>query len=85
MAPGSHPAGGAAALPTIAVVSDDDQRDARERTAGLAMLGTIFFFVVVGVGVGVFFEQPVIGGIGGGLAGILVGLWLVPGLLSDLD
>jgi hypothetical protein len=62
---------------------DRDQED--ERAAGVAMLGTIFFFVVVGVGVGVFFEQPVVGGIGGGALGIAVGLWLVPRLLRDWE
>jgi hypothetical protein len=54
-----------------------------ERTEGLAMLGTIIFFVVVGGGVGIFFEQPVIGGIAGGICGIVIGLLLVPRLLRD--
>lgn len=54
-----------------------------EKAAGVAMLGTILFFVVVGVGVGIFFEQPAIGGIGGGVLGILIGFWLVPGLIND--
>lgn len=56
-----------------------------ERTEGLAMLGTIIFFTVVGGGVGIFFEQPWIGGIGGAVAGILIGLVLVPRLLRDWD
>lgn len=62
---------------------DRSERDRDERTAGLVMLGTIIFFVVVGVGVGVFFEQPIVGAIGGGLLGIMFGLWLVPALLND--
>lgn len=56
------------------------ESDREERAAGVAMLGTILFFVVVGVGVGVFFEQPAIGAIAGGVLGILVGLWVVPRL-----
>jgi hypothetical protein len=56
-----------------------------ERTEGLAMLGTIIFFVVVGGGVGIFFEQPAIGAIAGGILGIVIGLLLVPRLLRDWD
>ena len=56
-----------------------------ERAAGLAMLGTILFCAAVGGGVGIFFEQPVIGAIGGALIGILLGFWLVPRLMRDWD
>ncbi len=56
-----------------------------DRAAGLAMLGTIVFCVVVGGGVGIFFEQPVIGAIGGAAFGILLGFWLVPRLLRDWE
>lgn len=56
-----------------------------ERTEGLAMLGTIIFFTVIGGGVGIFFEQPVIGAIGGAIVGIAIGLALVPRLLRDWD
>jgi hypothetical protein len=54
-----------------------------ERAAGRLMGGTIFFFLVVGIGVGVFYEQPWIGAAAGALLGILTGLWLVPRLLRD--
>jgi hypothetical protein len=56
-----------------------------ERTEGLAMLGTILFFTVVGGGVGIFFEEPVIYGIAGAIVGIVVGLLLVPRLMRDWD
>ena len=36
-----------------------------------------------GAGVGVFLEHPAVGGLGGGLIGILLGFWVVPGLLRD--
>lgn len=62
---------------------DPDSGQVDERAAGLAMIGAILFFVIVGIGVGVFFEQPVVGGIGGGVIGIVVGLWLVPGLVAE--
>jgi len=54
-----------------------------ERAAGLAMLGTIVFCAIIGGGVGVFFEQPVIGALAGGIFGIALGLWLVPRLMQD--
>ena len=49
------------------------------------MLGTIVFCAIVGGGVGIFFEQPLIGAIAGAVGGILVGLLLVPRLLRDWD
>ena len=49
------------------------------------MLGTILFFTVVGGGVGIFFEEPVIYGIVGAIVGIVIGLLLVPRLMRDWD
>jgi hypothetical protein len=66
-------------------MGEDGHRDADERAEGLAMLGTILFCVVVGGGVGIFFEQPVIGAVAGAVFGIVLGLWLVPRLLRDWD
>lgn len=66
-------------------MGEEGFRDADERAEGLAMLGTILFCVVVGGGVGIFFEQPLIGAIGGAVFGILAGLLLVPRLLRDWD
>ena len=54
-----------------------------DRAMGLAMLGTILFCVASGAGVGVFFQQPEIGALAGGVVGILLGLWLLPGLMRD--
>ncbi len=54
-----------------------------ERDAGLAMLGTILFCAISGGGIGVFFLQPAIGALVGGLVGIVLGIWLVPKLLHD--
>jgi hypothetical protein len=45
------------------------------------MLGTVFFFVVTGLGVGAFVQSPIIGGLGGGVLGIAVGILLVPPLM----
>ncbi len=70
--------------PRLAPVSSEDPRDQfDEKAAGTAMIGTILFCLVAGVGVGVFFEQPVIGGLAGAVAGIVIGLWLVPRLLAE--
>lgn len=60
--------------------TDEVETDEADRAAGLVMLGTILFFAVVGIGVGVFLEQPAIGGLGGGAFGILVGFIVIPGL-----
>lgn len=49
------------------------------------MLGSIVFCAMVGIGVGIFFVQPVIGGMIGAVVGIALGLWLVPNLLRDQD
>lgn len=54
-----------------------------ERAAGRMMGGTIFFFLVVGIGVGVFYEQPWLGAAIGAGVGILIGFWLVPRLMRD--
>lgn len=64
-------------------MGDDPRNQFDERAAGLAMLGTILFCAVVGGGVGVFFEQPLIGALAGTLVGVAVGLWLVPRLIGD--
>lgn len=64
-------------------MSRDPDHPYDERAAGLAMLGTIIFCAVIGGGVGIFFEQPAPGAIGGAILGILLGLWLVPRLLQD--
>jgi hypothetical protein len=47
------------------------------------MFGVILFCALSGAGVGVFLEQPLAGALAGAALGILVGLWLVPRLLSD--
>lgn len=47
------------------------------------MLGTIIFCAIVGGGIGVFFEQPVIAALAGGIIGIGIGLLLVPLLMRD--
>ncbi len=61
------------------------KRIAQERAAGLAMIGTILFFTVIGTGVGVFYEKPAIGAMAGAFVGVVIGFWLVPGLMRDLD
>ena len=66
-------------------MGEDPSEHFDERAAGLAMIGTILFCLVVGGGVGIFFEQPVIGAIAGAMFGIVSGLWLVPRLLRDWD
>ena len=60
-----------------------DPQNSNDRAAGLAMLGSIVFCAATGMGIGVFFASPVIGGLAGGAAGILIGLLVVPGLLGD--
>lgn len=49
------------------------------------MLGSIVFCTLVGIGVGTFFVQPVVGGMIGAVVGIALGLWLVPNLLREQD
>ena len=49
------------------------------------MLGSILFCAMVGLGVGTFFVQPVIGGLIGAVVGIALGLWLVPHLAREAD
>jgi len=66
-------------------MGEDPHQPFDERAAGLAMLGTILFCAVVGGGVGIFFEQPLIGAVGGAAVGIALGLWLVPRLMRDWD
>lgn len=54
-----------------------------DRALGLAMLGTIIFCAASGTGVGVFFQQPEIGGLIGGALGIVIGILLIPTLMRD--
>ena len=54
-----------------------------DKAVGLAMLGTVFFFAVTGLGVGAFVAAPAIGGICGGVAGIAAGVIVVPALMRD--
>lgn len=54
-----------------------------ERAVGLGLLGAIFFGVATGVGIGVFAQAPAAGALIGGATGLLLGLWLVPGLVRD--
>lgn len=61
----------------------DRPNPADDKAAGLAMLGSICFCAATGMGIGVFFQSPVIGGLAGGVVGIVFGLLAVPGLLRD--
>lgn len=54
-----------------------------DKAAGVAMLGSIVFCAATGMGIGVFFQSPVVGGLAGGAVGIVFGLVAVPGLLRD--
>ncbi len=63
----------------------DPDRPFDDRVAGLVMLGTILFCTMVGIGVGVFFIEPYVGGLIGALVGIVVGIWVVPNLLTEVD
>jgi hypothetical protein len=40
---------------------------------------------MVGIGIGVFFIQPYMGGLIGAVLGILIGVWVVPNLLTEVD
>jgi hypothetical protein len=61
----------------------DPHKPFDDRSAGVAMLCSVGFCAVTGIGIGVFFKHPEIGGLIGAALGILVGLWLVPALLRD--
>ena len=54
-----------------------------EKAQGTATLGTLFFCVTSGAGIGVFLEKPEIGALMGGFVGILVGIFVLPALLRD--
>ncbi len=54
-----------------------------ERDIARAVLLTILVCAATGAGIGVFFEQPAIGGIAGGAAGILLGVLITPRLMRD--
>jgi hypothetical protein len=56
-----------------------------ERDVSRAVLLTVLVCAASGAGVGVFFEQPAIGGIAGGVLGVLVGALVVPRLMQDWD
>ncbi|MEA2348879.1 MAG: hypothetical protein QOG62_2666 [Thermoleophilaceae bacterium] len=47
------------------------------------MLSSIFFCTSTGAGVGVFFQSPAFGALGGAVVGIVLGLLVVPGLVRD--
>ena len=63
----------------------DGERPFDDRVAGLVMLGTILFCAMLGIGIGVFFIEPYMGGLIGALVGILIGVWVVPNLLTEAD
>jgi hypothetical protein len=63
----------------------DRTRPFDDRVAGLVMLGTILFCAMIGIGVGVFFVEPYTGGLIGAVLGILIGVWVVPNLLTEVD
>ena len=54
-----------------------------DKSVGLAMLGTVFFSSVTGLGIGAFVAEPAVGGLCGGAVGITAGLYLVPALMRD--
>ena len=64
---------------------DPWHKDKDDLTAGRLMLGSVLFCTIVGTGVGTFFVQPVIGGLAGAVVGIVLGFWIVPNLLRELD
>ena len=67
------------------VRNQERSRPFDDRVAGLVMLGTILFCAMLGIGIGVFFIEPYVGGLIGTLVGILVGVWVVPNLLTEVD
>lgn len=54
-----------------------------ERAIARATILTIVVCAATGAGIGVFFAQPAIGAIAGGVVGIVIGALLVPRLLRD--
>jgi hypothetical protein len=66
-------------------VRDDRDRAWDDRIAGRIMLGSILFCAMAGTGVGVFFVEPVVGGLIGAVVGIALGFWLIPNLLREID
>lgn len=54
-----------------------------ERAIGLALLGTILFCAASGAGIGVFLQEPELGGLVGGAVGLVAGIWLIPPLMRD--
>lgn len=68
-----------------AALDHDPYNPFSEKSQGLATLGTLFFCVSSGTGIGVFFEKPEIGALAGGVIGILAGVFLLPALLRDWE
>jgi hypothetical protein len=66
-------------------MAPDPHNPHSEKNMGRAMLGTVLLCAASGAGIGVFFEAPEIGGMVGGVIGILLGLWLIPSLMRDLQ
>jgi hypothetical protein len=62
-----------------------ERQPSHDRTAGLVMLGTILFCTMLGIGIGVFYIEPNIGGLIGAFLGIVIGVWVVPNLLTEVD
>jgi hypothetical protein len=67
-------------------MAPDLDRESRDhRNAGVAMLGSVLFCAATGMGIGVFFREPVIGGLAGIAVGIVLGIWFVPSLLREFQ
>jgi hypothetical protein len=54
-----------------------------ERSLTGAVVGTVLFCAATGAGIGVFWREPAIGAVVGGLAGIVLGVWLIPALMRE--
>ena len=63
--------------------SRDPYNPYTEKAVGLATLGAVFFGAVTGLGVGAFVQEPVAGGLAGGVLGIAAGVFVVPALMRD--
>jgi hypothetical protein len=67
------------------MAQDPDSESRDHRNAGVAMLGTVLFCAATGMGIGVFFREPVIGGLVGIAVGIVLGIWFVPALMREFQ
>ncbi len=65
-------------------MSHDPYNPFDDKALGVAMIGTILFGAATGTGIGVFFEEPAIGGLIGAALGIILGAWAIPALMRDL-